>query len=166
MARCIVTPPQSTQEAQLNTRNEVNTPSAGTNPAVIFTSCELIDAAEPMLAASAGAGSATPAAAAKRREVMVKGRRVKTIDVHAHCIIPAAMKVLGQDASRHHEPAIVIVPQDRLRVMDEQGIDVEALSINPYWYGADRDKVPSVSSLSLRSRSSFPISPCSSSSTR
>jgi aminocarboxymuconate-semialdehyde decarboxylase len=23
--------------------------------------------------------------------------------------------------------------------MDEQGIDVEALSINPYWYGADRD---------------------------
>src|SRR5256886_16523793 len=27
----------------------------------------------------------------------------------------------------------------RLRAMDEQGIDVEALSINPYWYGADRD---------------------------
>jgi aminocarboxymuconate-semialdehyde decarboxylase len=30
-------------------------------------------------------------------------------------------------------------PADRLRAMDEQGIDVEALSINPYWYGADRD---------------------------
>ena len=28
---------------------------------------------------------------------------------------------------------------DRIRAMDEQGIDVEALSINPYWYGADRD---------------------------
>ena len=28
---------------------------------------------------------------------------------------------------------------DRLRAMDEQGIDVEALSINPYWYPADRD---------------------------
>jgi aminocarboxymuconate-semialdehyde decarboxylase len=28
---------------------------------------------------------------------------------------------------------------DRLRAMDEQGIDVEALSINPYWYKADRD---------------------------
>src|SRR2546425_58395 len=28
---------------------------------------------------------------------------------------------------------------DRLRAMDEQGIDVEALSINPYWYEADRD---------------------------
>jgi aminocarboxymuconate-semialdehyde decarboxylase len=28
---------------------------------------------------------------------------------------------------------------DRLRAMDAQGIDVEALSINPYWYTADRD---------------------------
>jgi aminocarboxymuconate-semialdehyde decarboxylase len=28
---------------------------------------------------------------------------------------------------------------NRLRAMDEQGIDVEALSINPYWYKADRD---------------------------
>jgi aminocarboxymuconate-semialdehyde decarboxylase len=28
---------------------------------------------------------------------------------------------------------------DRLRAMDEQGIDVEALSINPYWYAAERD---------------------------
>src|SRR5437867_12462478 len=27
----------------------------------------------------------------------------------------------------------------RLRAMDEQGIDVEALSINPNWYAADRD---------------------------
>jgi aminocarboxymuconate-semialdehyde decarboxylase len=29
--------------------------------------------------------------------------------------------------------------QDRIRAMDEQGIDVEALSINPFWYEADRD---------------------------
>lgn len=28
---------------------------------------------------------------------------------------------------------------DRLRAMDEQGIDVEALSINPVWYGTDRE---------------------------
>jgi len=28
---------------------------------------------------------------------------------------------------------------ERLRAMDEQGIDVEALSINPYWYKAERD---------------------------
>jgi aminocarboxymuconate-semialdehyde decarboxylase len=29
--------------------------------------------------------------------------------------------------------------QDRIRAMDEQGIDMEALSINPYWYKAERD---------------------------
>jgi aminocarboxymuconate-semialdehyde decarboxylase len=28
---------------------------------------------------------------------------------------------------------------DRIRAMDEQGIDIEALSINPFWYGANRD---------------------------
>jgi aminocarboxymuconate-semialdehyde decarboxylase len=35
--------------------------------------------------------------------------------------------------------ALVLVVADRLREMDEQGIDVEALSINPYWYKADRE---------------------------
>ncbi|HZT09398.1 MAG TPA: amidohydrolase family protein, partial [Chloroflexota bacterium] len=29
--------------------------------------------------------------------------------------------------------------EERIRAMDEQGIDVEALSINPYWYAAERD---------------------------
>jgi aminocarboxymuconate-semialdehyde decarboxylase len=29
--------------------------------------------------------------------------------------------------------------QERLRQMDAQGIDVEVLSINPYWYGAEHD---------------------------
>ena len=28
---------------------------------------------------------------------------------------------------------------ERIKAMDEQGIDVEALSINPIWYRADRD---------------------------
>src|SRR5437879_12128671 len=37
------------------------------------------------------------------------------------------------------EPQTLIMGQDRIRAMDEQGIDVEALSINPYWYRAERD---------------------------
>lgn len=28
---------------------------------------------------------------------------------------------------------------DRLRAMDAMGIDMEILSINPFWYGADRE---------------------------
>jgi aminocarboxymuconate-semialdehyde decarboxylase len=42
---------------------------------------------------------------------------------------------------RKVEPQTLLMtrPADRIQAMDEQGIDVEALSINPYWYKADRD---------------------------
>jgi aminocarboxymuconate-semialdehyde decarboxylase len=112
-----------------------------TTPSVVFTGCEFIEAAqESRLAAAGGAAGAAPQASGRRREVVVKGRRVKTIDVHAHCIIPAGMAAVGMNAGDHHQSDIVIVPEDRLRAMDEQGIDVEALSINPFWYKADRDR--------------------------
>jgi aminocarboxymuconate-semialdehyde decarboxylase len=75
---------------------------------------------------------------------MVKGKRVRTIDVHAHCIIPEAMNVIGGDASTHHQKGIILVPEERLRAMDEQGIDVEALSINPFWYREQRDEASEV----------------------
>ncbi len=73
----------------------------------------------------------------RRRQVVVGGRRVKTIDVHAHCAVPEAMALMGLTVS----PSSLLMarPAERLRAMDEQGIDVEALSINAYWYGADRD---------------------------
>ncbi|MGZ5230066.1 MAG: hypothetical protein ACXWC3_08500, partial [Burkholderiales bacterium] len=32
----------------------------------------------------------------RRREVVVNGRRVKTVDVHAHCVIPEAMALMGR----------------------------------------------------------------------
>ena len=35
------------------------------------------------------------AGSGKRREVVVNGKRVKTIDMHAHCIIPDAMALMG-----------------------------------------------------------------------
>ncbi len=74
---------------------------------------------------------------ARRREVVVNGRRVKTIDVHAHCAVPEAMALMGQKLQT--EALLMSRAVDRLRAMDAQGIDVEALSINPYWYTADRD---------------------------
>ncbi len=75
----------------------------------------------------------------------INGRRVKTIDVHAHCAVPEALALMGMPAvgtpgssARWDDPHLMI-GEERLRTMDEQGIDVEALSINPYWYSADRD---------------------------
>src|SRR5262245_4506503 len=105
------------------------TPSESTEPSVstsgiAFVSCREIS------------GGSTPLPL-RRREVVVNGRRVKTVDVHAHCSVPEAMALMGLKVS----PAALLMSNaaDRIRAMDEQGIDVEALSINAYWYGADRD---------------------------
>ena len=98
---------------------------------VAFTGCHLLSAT-PAHAPAPAAGTAT-----RRREVVVNGRRVKTVDVHAHCSVPEAMALLGLKIPT---PALLMSqPTDRLKAMDEQGIDVEALSINAYWYKADRD---------------------------
>jgi aminocarboxymuconate-semialdehyde decarboxylase len=75
--------------------------------------------------------------AARRRQVVVNGKRVKTIDVHAHCIVPAAAALIGHPLEA---PGLLMDDTSaRIAAMDAQGIDVEALSINPYWYKAERD---------------------------
>ena len=40
--------------------------------------------------------NSAPAAQPRRREVVVNGKRVKTVDIHAHCAVPAAMAVWCQ----------------------------------------------------------------------
>ena len=57
---------------------------------VIFTSCSLLDA-RPARAQAPGK---------KRLPVIVKGKRVKTIDVHAHCLIPEALALLPADEAK------------------------------------------------------------------
>jgi len=79
----------------------------------------------------------TPTPASRRRETVINGRRIKTIDIHAHCIVPPAAALIN-----HPLEAPGLLMQDtstRIAAMDAQGIDVEALSINPYWYRAERD---------------------------
>lgn len=74
----------------------------------------------------------------RRREVVVAGKRVKTVDIHAHCCVPNAMAVIN-----HPLEAPGLLMEDtstRLAAMDAQGIDVECLSINPYWYRAGKDE--------------------------
>ena len=72
---------------------------------------------------------------------MVNGVRVRTVDVHAHCVVPEAV-ALFEGATAAKIPAydgLLLTNPARLRAMDDQGIDVEALSINPFWYGASRE---------------------------
>jgi aminocarboxymuconate-semialdehyde decarboxylase len=78
-----------------------------------------------------------------RVPVTVAGKRVKTIDVHSHCYVEQALALLGAEApgvlprvKGQKEHFIVIA--DRLAAMDAMGIDMEVLSINPFWYRRDR----------------------------
>jgi aminocarboxymuconate-semialdehyde decarboxylase len=80
----------------------------------------------------------------RRRQVIVGGKRVKTIDVHCHCVIPQALALQGKDHTRERGPGLGDVGLRRIGEMDEQGIDVEAISINPHWYHEDRDKAAEI----------------------
>src|SRR5260370_23062938 len=65
---------------------------AGAGAGIVFTGCEIT--AGLSAAAGGGGGSAT-SHAHRRREVVVNGKRVKTVDVHAHCVVPDAAKVIN-----------------------------------------------------------------------
>jgi len=114
------------RRASMTTRREFLTSAAGAMAGIAFVGCDLLDA--PHAHAQSGAP-------VRRREVVMNGRRVKTVDIHAHCAFPEALAMMGLQV----RPQGLVMAPARLRAMDEQGIDVEALSINPYWYKADRD---------------------------
>jgi aminocarboxymuconate-semialdehyde decarboxylase len=125
----------------MNTGREVASNPA-TVPPIVFTDCNMMELPqEPArYAAATGTATDTPKPATQRREVKVNGKRVKTIDVHCHCVIPETLTLMGLSADRQRGPGIAEVGDRRIREMDAQGIDVEVLSINPYWYKADKDK--------------------------
>jgi aminocarboxymuconate-semialdehyde decarboxylase len=80
----------------------------------------------------------------RRREVVVNGTKATVVDMHAHCSIAEALQ-LAESTPRNAFPNLDIAdPSARIASMDAQAIDVEALSINPYWYGFDYDKARDV----------------------
>jgi aminocarboxymuconate-semialdehyde decarboxylase len=95
-------------------------------------------------AVMAGAFFQAPASSPARRQVMIGNRRVRVIDVHGHHIIPEEMDVvkdtnLAGNISNNLKGALVMGPQ-RLKVLDEQGIDIQVLSHQGAWWNeADRN---------------------------
>jgi aminocarboxymuconate-semialdehyde decarboxylase len=122
-----------TWEESMQKRNDTGNESAG----IRFTGCTGREAMPPQPQQAPAQAQAAP----RRREVVVGGRRVKTIDVHAHCVVPKALELMGRTTSANQSrgPGISEVGLRRLGEMDAQGIDVEAISINPFWYRAERD---------------------------
>jgi predicted TIM-barrel fold metal-dependent hydrolase len=110
---------------------------AGGAASIVFCGCGMHDAARAQ----------QPGAA--RLPVMVNGKGVKTIDVHAHCHFHEAIALMGDEGPRvlpqtkgAQEHFIVIA--ERLKGMDAQAIDMAVLSINPFWYRKDRDTAAAI----------------------
>ena len=106
----------------------------GATAGVVFVGCNIGHLhAAPQAGAAAGASSVT-----------IGGRRVRAIDVHAHCIVPEAIEIAAKDPKFQgpiHAPdgAPLTAGPERAQAMARQRIDVEVLSINPFWYPMDRD---------------------------
>jgi aminocarboxymuconate-semialdehyde decarboxylase len=105
------------------------------------------------------AAQATRPDGVTRRRVRVGGRRITTVDVHAHCAVTKATELLRRPAANiGTEGPLGLDGQtlaDRIGVMDEQGIDVAVLSINPNWYDVDRDLATQVVTVQNESLAEF-----------
>ena len=96
--------------------------------------------------AYAGAGafvlSQSPYSAAQsaRKEVLIAGRRVKVVDIHAHCGFRAVEQVVRGTPLEMTVSNNRILGSHWLEWSDERGIDVQALSVNQHWwYSAAED---------------------------
>ncbi len=91
------------------------------------------------LMATAGSMAQAPA---QRRQVSIGGRRVRVVDVHAHCTVPeVAAVVKGTPFEENAGPGggRALGP-DRIELIDKQGIDIQALSINGFWWYGVTDR--------------------------
>src|SRR5262245_27610015 len=78
------------KETAMTTRREFIKGAAASG--LVFCTCGLIEAAR------AQGSYKHPNLGSKRKAVIVNGRRVTTIDVHAHCLFRDAIALMGADA--------------------------------------------------------------------
>ena len=114
-------------------RDFLKTGSAAVATGVVFCSCGLLRSAHAQQPDARRSRSGSP------------DKRVRTIDVHAHCHFREAGALLGADAAAAQLPPVngaeeaFIEIDQRLAAMDAQAVDMEVLSINPFWYNRERD---------------------------
>jgi aminocarboxymuconate-semialdehyde decarboxylase len=94
--------------------------------------------------------SAAPPGGSKRGKVIINGRRVMVVDVHSHVRVPEAWDLVKERIGREgrYGDMAQANPDNlgnirnvdkRLADLDAMGIDVQAVSINPFWYWAEED---------------------------
>src|SRR3984957_15906433 len=95
--------------------------------------------------------SAEQAAGSRKRRVVIGGKQTAVIDIHAHVRVPEAWDLVKDRIGREGRPGDMQLAkpdgpanihndvEKHIADLDEMGIDVQAVSINPFWYWADVD---------------------------
>lgn len=106
-------------------------------------------AGAPVVPAEGGGAAAAPI----RAPIVLRGKRARTVDVHGHCYFQAALDLMGAEA-KAVLPPVKGVPEHflqddgplrtRLAEMDRMGLDMQVLSINPFWYRKDRETAEAI----------------------
>ncbi len=105
-----------------------------------------------------GCGIGAPATAAAaplhKLPITVGGKKVRTIDVHCHCLFHETIAMMGDEAAGLVPPIngngpheIFMTIDDRSAAMDAMSVDMEVVSVNPFWYGKDRDLAAKIVSI-------------------
>jgi aminocarboxymuconate-semialdehyde decarboxylase len=124
----------------VHSRRKFLTSLSGASAGIFFVACSVVDSA---------LGAAQSSEVGKRRQVTIGGQRVLTIDVHTHVLVPEALELVkanketesirNQFASTRGPGYDLHIVDARLARMDREGIDVQVVGINPFWYWAERD---------------------------
>ena len=96
-------------------------------------------------AAVCGAGlyGARPASALQtpaRRQVSIAGKRVRVVDIHSHATVPEVDPVVAGTEWAKQAGGGRALDRERVALIDKQGIDVQALSINGFWWYEVKDR--------------------------
>jgi aminocarboxymuconate-semialdehyde decarboxylase len=81
------------------------------------------------------AAQTTPA----RRQVSVGGKRIRVVDIHAHATVAEVDPVVKGTPYERNAGGRPL-GADRVALIDKQGIDVQALSINGFWWWEVKDR--------------------------
>jgi aminocarboxymuconate-semialdehyde decarboxylase len=124
-------------------RRDFITTVAGATARALMMSSALADAwaqARGGTTQGRGATATAPTGPVPRRIVEVGGRRVRVVDIHAHATVAEVGPVVaGTDFARNVGGGRAM-GDERVWEMDKRGIDVQALSINGYWWYAVKDR--------------------------
>jgi aminocarboxymuconate-semialdehyde decarboxylase len=114
-----------------NRREFFRTVAGATAGTVVFGH-ELVRAGAAALQAPAGG----------RRQVSIGGRRIRVIDMHGHCGVPMPDVLKGTPLEKAG-PATTgaqIIGAERIRTLDEQGIDIQVLTQQGAWWYRATDR--------------------------